>query len=226
MRSIDLIVAAPFEGNGVVYIYFGSPNGIMEKPAQVIKAPSSFPNQMFGYGLSKGVDTDNNGFFDIAIGAPNIEAVYIYKSYPIFFINCSIIPSEPLLSRKNPRFDFQVNCSSETKATQNLTVDINMTIVLDAQFNRAHFTGSNQTVKNKMVNGTLPFNETFNVDYIFDFELIDEPITIGVAYNFPQDFRNRESNENDTTQGEHQLENYRINFVHNFYIIYYLGRFL
>lgn len=32
----DLAIGAPYEGNGVVYIYLGSPNGLITKPSQVI----------------------------------------------------------------------------------------------------------------------------------------------------------------------------------------------
>lgn len=35
--STDIAVGAPYDGYGKVYIYHGSKNGIIEKPAQVMK---------------------------------------------------------------------------------------------------------------------------------------------------------------------------------------------
>jgi hypothetical protein len=61
-------VAAPHEGNGAVYIFLGSAQGLSNKPSQKIVAPSELPNpfgdisSMFGLGLSKGVDIDANGY--------------------------------------------------------------------------------------------------------------------------------------------------------------------
>jgi hypothetical protein len=94
------VISAPFEGDGVVYVFLGGPNGISEKPSQKITAPSELPNAfgdksaMFGFGLSKGVDIDGNGFRDLAIGSPNSEAIYIYKTYPVIKVIASIIPSK------------------------------------------------------------------------------------------------------------------------------------
>lgn len=73
----DLIISAPFEGtDGAVYVFLGNREGISLKPSQRIQAPSEVPNQynephsggMFGIGMSRGVDIDNNQYKDIAIG--------------------------------------------------------------------------------------------------------------------------------------------------------------
>lgn len=99
----DIAISAPFEaGEGAVYIFLGGPDGVSSKPSQRLKAPSELPNQygespssgMFGFGLSRGVDIDGNKYNDIAIGSPNAESVYIYKTYPIIKVIASIIPSK------------------------------------------------------------------------------------------------------------------------------------
>jgi len=86
----DIAISAPFENNGVVYIYLGGPNGISAKPSQRLEAPSEVPsiysdvrNNMFGHSISRGSDIDANGYVDIAVGAPAIEAVYVYRTYPV-----------------------------------------------------------------------------------------------------------------------------------------------
>jgi FG-GAP repeat len=63
-RYNDLAVAAPYEDNGVVYIFLGGPRGPSMTHSQRIVAPSGpgvSPNKMmFGIGLSRGVDVDGN----------------------------------------------------------------------------------------------------------------------------------------------------------------------
>jgi hypothetical protein len=95
------VISAPFEAdNGAVYVYLGGPEGLSLKPSQKIKAPSEVPNKfgdksgMFGHGLSRGVDVDNNKYNDIAIGSPGSEAVYVFKTYPVVKVIASIIPAK------------------------------------------------------------------------------------------------------------------------------------
>lgn len=98
----DLVVSAPFEGEGAVYVYLGGPEGLSSKSSQRIQAPSELPNQygepfqnsMFGFGLSRGVDIDGNHYHDLAIGSPNSEAVYLYRTYPVIKTIASITSSK------------------------------------------------------------------------------------------------------------------------------------
>jgi hypothetical protein len=56
-------VGAPYEGNGVVYIYHGSVDGIKHEPTQIIRAEDIDPRiKGFGISLSKGVDVDGNNY--------------------------------------------------------------------------------------------------------------------------------------------------------------------
>ena len=92
----DIAISAPFEGNGVVYIYLGSSSGLSSTPSQKIEAPndnkvfSFLP--MFGHSISRGVDIDDNGYNDIAIGDPSSGKVYVYRSYPVVKLKSSIEP--------------------------------------------------------------------------------------------------------------------------------------
>jgi hypothetical protein len=59
----DIAVGAPYEQNGVVYIYHGSADGIKHKSAQIIQAENIDPQiKGFGISLSKGVDIDENHY--------------------------------------------------------------------------------------------------------------------------------------------------------------------
>lgn len=64
----DLAVGAPFENDGAVYIFSGSPDGLRIKETQRIanSAPNDKANDgelsMFGMSISRGVDMDGNGY--------------------------------------------------------------------------------------------------------------------------------------------------------------------
>ena len=60
-------MAAPFEENGVVYIFHGGPSGLSSKPTQRLVAPQLDLSEpinvhMFGHGLSRGADIDGNHY--------------------------------------------------------------------------------------------------------------------------------------------------------------------
>jgi integrin alpha 7 len=56
-------VGAPYEENGVVYVYHGSADGIKYKPTQIIQAEKIDERlKAFGISLSKGVDIDGNHY--------------------------------------------------------------------------------------------------------------------------------------------------------------------
>lgn len=139
----DLMVGAPFEGNGAVYVYFGSANGLPEKPSQRIAAAAgagpAVPQQMFGHGLSKGADIDDNQYLDIAVGAPNGEKVYIYKAYPVIKINAKVMPFSNEIQTTDRSFKFNVCWSYETRHPVGFDVRIDGTITLDGQLGRATF---------------------------------------------------------------------------------------
>lgn len=118
----DLAISAPFEGNGVVYIYLGGKDGISMKPSQKIVAPSELPSpysdvksSMFGHSISRGVDVDSNGYRDIAIGSPNSESVYLFRSYPVVDVIATITPSKTELSLDDTRFNMKVCTRIDTK---------------------------------------------------------------------------------------------------------------
>jgi integrin alpha 7 len=59
----DIAVGAPYEGNGAVYIYHGSVDGIKHEPSQIIRAENIDPRiKGFGISLSKGADVDGNHY--------------------------------------------------------------------------------------------------------------------------------------------------------------------
>ena len=97
--SSDLAVGAPFEGNGAIYIFRGSPDGIREKYSQRIAASdllSARPLESFGYSISGGNDMDGNQYPDIIVGAYESNKVIALRSRPVVNI-VSAMRSEPTL---------------------------------------------------------------------------------------------------------------------------------
>ncbi|XP_065200143.1 integrin alpha-PS1 isoform X2 [Planococcus citri] len=92
----DLAVGAPYEGNGVVYIYLGSRNGLITKPSQIIKSETIYNRYplytTFGYSLSGGVDLDGNGYPDLLIGAYENDTVVLLRSRPIIGFTTKVQP--------------------------------------------------------------------------------------------------------------------------------------
>lgn len=90
----DLAISGNSNDKSVVYIYHGSKNHgmIFSQKIQVSDEIS-----MFGFSISRGVDIDGNGYRDIAIGAPESESVFIFKSYPVINFKISLGASKTQL---------------------------------------------------------------------------------------------------------------------------------
>lgn len=94
----DIAIGAPYEGDGVVYIYLGSNQGLSQKPSQVITSSDLGlkPNNIltFGISISGGIDLDGNSYPDTVIGAYKSSAVVALLARPITNIRTSIITRE------------------------------------------------------------------------------------------------------------------------------------
>lgn len=158
----DLAIAAPFEGNGAVYIYLGSALGLSTKPSQKIQAPLNeiIPfgdlSSMFGFGLSKGVDIDSNGYRDIAIGSPASEAVYVFKSYPVVKVMASISSSKSEVLLEEKLVTIKVCATLQTTTEITHEVDFATSLMLDVQYNRASFSPRGLE---KVLNDTIKLNQ-------------------------------------------------------------------
>lgn len=189
------MVSAPFEGDGgAIYIYFGSSDGILQKPAQKIYAPhNEFTlNQMFGYGLSKGVDIDVNKYVDFAIGAPGGNTVYIYKTYPVIEISTTIEPIDSKIQINATSFKLMTCFSYNSKHTITFDIQLSVIVKLDDKFNRAYFQNAECNGKECKFDVTLPpevdpksnpvqcitleASITFLTNYIY------EPIKLGMTH--------------------------------------------
>lgn len=116
---LDLAVGAPYENDGAVYIFLGGPDGLSNKPSQIIYAPTPPEGvaiqQTFGQALSKGADIDGNLYLDLAVGAPNAEMVHVFRSYPVVKVIANVIPLTKELKVTDSSFKFKICWSLESK---------------------------------------------------------------------------------------------------------------
>ncbi|CAB3364407.1 Hypothetical predicted protein [Cloeon dipterum] len=91
----DFAIAAPYEGSGVVYIYYGSTNGLYESQ-KVVGSEINPQISRFGFGISRAQDLDKNNYGDIAIGAYKSGTVVLLRASPVV----DIVPRINILGEK------------------------------------------------------------------------------------------------------------------------------
>lgn len=140
---------------------------------------------MFGHGLSRGSDIDGNGFNDFAVGAPNAEALFVYRAYPVVKLQATLASQSREIKPEQNRVQVTACYGLKTTSKQATAQQQEMAIhlVMDAQLKRAKFT---QTHSN-----TLSFNATAGLTQqcrVFDCEVqysekdIFQPIDMEMHY--------------------------------------------
>ncbi|XP_075168325.1 integrin alpha-PS3-like [Haematobia irritans] len=137
----DIAVGAPFADGGSVFIYMGSKRGLRDKPSQRLDYPKSMESEyrsapMFGHGLSKGSDIDDNGYNDFAIGAPNAETVFVYRTYPVVSIEATIAVESREIPPTQSSFQVTVCYQISTNSPKIKTQDLFLRVIMDPQFKR------------------------------------------------------------------------------------------
>jgi integrin alpha 7 len=160
----DIAIGAPYEDDGVVYIYLGSKEGLSKTPSQIIKASDLGlePNRKintFGSYLSGGLDIDGNDYPDLVVGAYNSSAAIALLSRPIISIQTSVPKKGEIKAidpsvkgcSENPRanvtcFSFKTCCSIDPLADSNKPQTLNIIYTIEAEtfkgqkkFSRVYF---------------------------------------------------------------------------------------
>uniref|UniRef100_A0A182MG76 Uncharacterized protein n=1 Tax=Anopheles culicifacies TaxID=139723 RepID=A0A182MG76_9DIPT len=186
----DIAIGAPFEEDGAVYIYLGSANGVQSRPSQRLipslaqsQGPARQPH-MFGHSLSRGVDIDGNGYMDLAIGAPNGETVYVYRSYPVVRIEAGINSTKRELPAEGGVFQIAICWSTEYPAGVPFPVAIQYTLDVDNQMGRASISDRKNPDKSheSVTIGNDPMCLEYNVVVKASPTTLYKPITIEVEF--------------------------------------------
>ncbi|XP_060766552.1 integrin alpha-7 isoform X2 [Neoarius graeffei] len=80
----DFAVGAPFDGQGKVFIFRGSAEGLNTKPSQVLDG-LNVGVSCFGYSISGGLDIDGNLYPDLAVGSLS-DQVVLFRSRPVIHV--------------------------------------------------------------------------------------------------------------------------------------------
>ncbi|KAK2821738.1 hypothetical protein Q7C36_021081 [Tachysurus vachellii] len=80
----DFAVGAPFDGQGKVFIFRGSAEGLDTKPSQVLDGINAGVSR-FGYSISGGLDIDGNLYPDLAVGSLS-DQVVLFRSRPVIHV--------------------------------------------------------------------------------------------------------------------------------------------
>uniref|UniRef100_I3J241 Integrin alpha-6 n=1 Tax=Oreochromis niloticus TaxID=8128 RepID=I3J241_ORENI len=96
----DIAVGAPYEGSGLVYLYYGAPDGVNKKPAQIISSQSK-KVKLFGYSLTGNLDVDDNQYPDLAVGSLS-DSIFVYRARPVVTVSTSlkIAPNKIEITKK------------------------------------------------------------------------------------------------------------------------------
>ncbi|KAH8244024.1 hypothetical protein KR032_012257, partial [Drosophila birchii] len=191
----DVAVGAPFAGNGSVFIYLGSEHGLRDVPSQQLDAPSEqlseYGAHMFGHGLSRGSDIDGNGFNDLAIGAPNAEAVYLYQTYPVIKVHSTVKSDKhqikPKLQNLNITACYRLSTPSKKKDLQKQVLAIQ--IVADPQLQRATFALTQKnTIDYKVDVGHEEKCRVLELQVSFAYRDVYKPIDVQMHFDVVNNF--------------------------------------
>ncbi|KAH7641762.1 hypothetical protein HUG17_4807 [Dermatophagoides farinae] len=155
----DIVIGAPYEDDyqGSVYIYRGSPQGILEKYFQKISSAkhlSSLNLNGFGYSFSSNVDIDDNEYNDLLVGSYLSEKAILLRTRPIISIQASIQLNNDYVDLQQPceyveetdqipkygascvriKFCFDITSKFEVHSTDSV---LKCSLRLDPIFNRA-----------------------------------------------------------------------------------------
>ncbi|CAN9497605.1 unnamed protein product [Ophioblennius macclurei] len=124
----DVAVGAPQEDDlrGAVYIYNGRKEGISPTPSQRISGSSLGRDfRMFGQSLSSGVDIDDNGYQDVAVGAFLSDSAVVLRTRPVIQVKAFLMTPESIDQRvalckehKTPSVCFNVTVCFSVKSRQ------------------------------------------------------------------------------------------------------------
>lgn len=141
----DVVAGAPWEGDGAVYVYMGSANGLRQVYSQRI-TPEDFPQGLKGFGMafSRGVDIDSNDYPDLAIGSFMSGHAVVVKSRPVASLTGYITATPSTIALKDTVLQLETRIEyAGHKVPRQAHVKGNITLDYGFPSARAYFTDTN-----------------------------------------------------------------------------------
>ncbi|XP_015435254.1 PREDICTED: integrin alpha-PS3-like [Dufourea novaeangliae] len=132
----DIIVGAPWEDSGVVYIYNGGTDLKHKnlRASERIEAihfslPDTYPKlERFGFSTSKPIDIDGNGYLDIPVGAYKSGYAVVLRSKPVVKTELLIRTVPSVLERDAKQFIVEICPRYDGYNIQNMESEIRVTV--------------------------------------------------------------------------------------------------
>ncbi|XP_018399144.1 PREDICTED: integrin alpha-9-like [Cyphomyrmex costatus] len=185
----DIIVSAPWEESGAIYIYNGDASlkdRIRPTMSQKITTrsfshnPSTKMNiQTFGFSVSEPIDIDNNGYADIAVGAYKSGHVIVLRSKPIVKTNLTVYTIPSTLQRNISNFLVEACVEYHNYNATNIHA-FKVSLIVDQKYKRTKKASleiySTVASNHTCVNATIILSDNIQ-DFI-------EPIIIYASHDF------------------------------------------
>ncbi|XP_011255360.1 integrin alpha-9 [Camponotus floridanus] len=183
----DIIVGAPWEESGVIYIYNGDASlkdKVRPLVSQRIAMQSHGHNVLmnirtFGFSISEPIDIDNNGYADIAIGAYKSGHVVVLRSKPVVKTNLTIYTIPIILQRNISDFLITI-CVDYHGYDMANTRAFKISLIVDKKYKRTKKTLLELLSREPPVHMCMNTSVTL-LDNIQDFI---EPIAIYATHDF------------------------------------------
>jgi len=144
---------------------------------------------MFGHGLSRGSDIDGNGFNDLAIGAPNAEVLYLYRTYPVVKLHATVKSElreiKPDQDKVNIFACYRLTTTAKAKEVEQQELDIR--IAIDKMLERVRFIeNQGNEMSFKVLAGLQEQCRVFEVKVQYSEENLFKPIDLEIFYELTQ----------------------------------------
>ncbi|XP_031775383.1 integrin alpha-5-like isoform X3 [Apis florea] len=190
----DIIVGTPWEDDGVIYVFNGTPdlkntnflqNSQRIEAVKLFKYNSSQRILRFGFSISKPIDIDKNGYLDIAIGAYKSEHAIILRSKPIWKTELFIETIPNTLQRDAKQFLVRIcpryNMYGTLHDNVTDTIKFRITAIIDERYQR-----TKETIL-EMKSSNLSICLSSQVNILKDIRDFIEPISIVAKHDFLHD---------------------------------------
>ncbi|XP_066954008.1 integrin alpha-PS3-like isoform X2 [Macrobrachium rosenbergii] len=188
----DVAVGAPWEddGRGAVYIYLGSIFGLRKEFSQRL-TPDDFPSHPLrglGMSISRGIDIDDNGYPDLAIGSFISGHALVLRSRTVASLKGHLESNPPALQLDSTEFSLTA-CITYSGYKVPASIDVPSLLTLDYGHHapRASFSDTKRTMKNVTLRATTGRVECKTFQVSTEANKIDprRPIIVSFEYTIP-----------------------------------------